>query len=319
MSSGWHPLWPAAARHGAFAAKPVHNALMTNAHFTPAILGHAQPLLQRYDVLFCDVWGVLHDGNRAFAASNDTMTRFRASGGTVVLVSNAPSPSIAVARTLDDKGVVRSAYDALVTSGDLALAAIRTRGFQRVHRIGPAGRDDAFFDALTGPDSPLETADAIACTGLIDDVHETGESYRQRLTAAAKRGVPFVCANPDLVVHVGERLWPCAGAIAAVYEDLGGPVIWAGKPRPAAYIAAFEAAATVRGQPVAPNRVLAIGDAVRTDLAGAAAAGVDALFIASGIHRDVVMVGGAIDQAKLHALLTEADIGAVAAMTYLQW
>ncbi len=292
---------------------------MTTQCFNPEILANAGPLLQRYDVLFCDVWGVLHDGHRAFAASNDALTRFRAGGGTVILVSNAPSPSAAVAHTLASKGVAPGAYDAIVSSGDVALSYIAQQSFSRIHRIGPALRDSAFYDALVPPDCPLEQADAIVCTGLFDDLNETGEHYRERLTAAAQRGIPFICVNPDLVVHVGDQLLPCAGAVATVYEALGGAVIWAGKPRPSAYSAAFAAAEQVRGHRVLPHRVLAIGDAVRTDLAGAAHAGIDALFITTGIHRETVMAGPTIDVAKLQGVLRDAGIGAVAAMTYLCW
>jgi HAD superfamily hydrolase (TIGR01459 family) len=292
---------------------------MRKSSFAPDLLSHAGLLLQRYDVLFCDVWGVLHDGQRAFDASNAALIRFRAGGGTVILVSNAPSPAAAVARTLDAKAVARDAYDAIVSSGDIALAYIREHGFSRVHRIGAMDRDRAFFDAVSGPDTALDQCDAIACTGLVHDQTETGEDYRARLAEPARRRVPFICANPDLVVHVGDRLLPCAGAIATVYEALGGPVVWAGKPRPSAYVAAFAAAEGLRGHAVARDRVLAIGDAVRTDLAGAAAAGIDALFITSGIHRDDIMRGADIDAAAVRHLLTSAGIGAVAAMAYLGW
>jgi HAD superfamily hydrolase (TIGR01459 family) len=293
--------------------------LISGSTFSPPVLETAGALLAQYDVLFCDIWGVLHDGLRAFDASNDALMRFRAGGGAVVLVSNAPSPIDAVAHTLASKGVKRDTYDAIVSSGELALAHIRAQGFKRVHRIGPTGRDDAFFNALALPDAPITECDAIACTGLINEDRETGEHYRSRLKAAAARGVPFVCANPDLVVHVGHQLLPCAGAIGAVYEDLGGPVVWSGKPYRSAYDSAFAKAAAIRGGPVAPSRVLAIGDAVRTDLAGAQAAGIGALFITTGIHRDELMASSQIDPTRLQSCLTQAGIGAVAAMTYLSW
>lgn len=282
----------------------------------PAIIDHAAPLLAAYDVLFCDVWGVLHDGNRAFAASNAALTAFRDRGGTVVLVSNAPIPAAAVQRLLDQKGVVRGAYDAIVSSGDIATAHIAERGYSRVHRIGPRPRDNAFFDTLAAPDSGTDVADAIACTGLEDDRRERPDDYRARLLPAAERRVPFVCANPDLAVHVGDDLLPCAGALAVFYETLGGPVVWTGKPHASAYATAFETARSIRGAAVARDRVLAIGDAVRTDLAAAHGAGVDALFIASGLHRDDVMRNGAIDKAAVEDLLQAAGVPARAVMTY---
>jgi HAD superfamily hydrolase (TIGR01459 family) len=286
---------------------------------TPPILDGARSLLARYDVLFCDVWGVLHDGNRAFDAANHTLTRYRQGGGTVILLSNAPMRPDAVATLLDRKAVARTAWDAVVPSGEIALAHIRAEGYRAIHRIGPAWRDRSFFGALTVPDTPLDQADAIACTGLVDDRHETADDYRAPLVAAAARNVPFVCANPDLAVHVGDDLLPCAGAIARVYEDLGGPVFWTGKPHASAYRAAFAEAARVRGAPVEARRVLAIGDSLRTDLAGAAAAGIDALFIASGLERERVMHESGIDPAKLATLFSGDAPPAIAALARLAW
>jgi HAD superfamily hydrolase (TIGR01459 family) len=267
----------------------------------------------------CDIWGVLHDGQRAFASANDALSRFRAKGGTVVLVSNAPMPASTVARVLDEKGVVREAWDRIVSSGDIALGQIRERGFQRVHAIGPPKRDRAFFEALPGPSAPIEIADAVACTGLVDDRRETAEHYLPVLEVAHRRRLPFVCANPDLAVHVGADLLPCAGAIAALYEAMGGEVLWAGKPRPIAYATALAVAAQLRGGPVSTSRVLAIGDSVRTDLAAAQGAGVDALFIATGIHRDEVIVDDRIDEARLEALLSGDAPPAIAAAAAVKW
>ena len=286
--------------------------------YSPEIIAHAGSLLARYDVLLCDIWGVVHDGKVALPASNDALTRFRSGGGTVILVSNAPVPPDAVARLLDDKAVPRSAWDRIVSSGGLALNLIHSRGYRHVHRIGPAVRDALFFAGLP-PDAPLAKADVIACTGPFDDRRETGEDYRARLVEPAKRGVPLVCANPDLVVHVGHDLLPCAGAIGVVYESLGGKVVWPGKPHPIAYRSALEMAADLRGFSTRKTRVLAIGDAVRTDLAAAAGAGVDALFIASGIHRDAVLVDGRIGPQTLEAELRTGGFGATAAMVALVW
>ena len=286
--------------------------------FSPDIIDHVGPMLAGYDVLLCDIWGVVHDGKVAIPSSNDALTRFRTRGGTVILVSNAPIPPDAVAELLDDKAVPRAAWDRIVSSGGLALNHIRAKGFKRVHRIGPAERDAPFFAALP-PDVPLAEADVIACTGPFDDRRETAEDYRARLVEPARRGVPLVCANPDLVVHVGHDLLPCAGAIGVVYEHLGGKVIWPGKPHPIAYRTALEMAADLRGGPMRKSRVLAIGDAVRTDLAAAAGAGVDAIFIASGIHRDAVMVDGQINTRHMQAELRAGGFGATAAMTALVW
>ena len=285
----------------------------------PDILIHAGPLLARYDVALCDIWGVLHDGGDAHAEAADALLRFRAAGGTVILVSNAPMAADAVGRLLDAKRLPRGAWDAIVCSGEIALAHIATQGYAHLHRIGPQRRDRSFFDRLPGPDVSLVEAQAIACTGLVDDRHETAEDYRATLTAARALGLPFVCANPDLVVDVNGVRLPCAGALAALYEAIGGQVFWAGKPHPAAYAGALAEAARLRGSPVPPARVLAIGDAVRTDLAAARGAGVDALFVTSGIHREAVMTEGAIVPGRLAALLAESAMPARAATAMLQW
>lgn len=282
------------------------------------IVTHAGPLLGNYDVLLCDIWGVVHDGKTAIPASNEALVRFRATGGTVILVSNAPVPPDQVAAVLDDKRVPRSAWDRIVSSGGLALEHVKAGGYRRVHRIGPAKRDAAFFSALP-PDVPLADADVIACTGLFDDRTETAEMYRVRLRPAASRGVPLVCANPDLVVHVGQDLLPCAGALGMVYEDLGGTVFWPGKPHAIAYATALRQAAELRGAETPKSRVLAIGDAVRTDLAAAAGAGVDALFIASGIHRDTIIVNGRIVPERMQADFIAGGFGARYAAMELMW
>lgn len=286
---------------------------------TPPILTSCGDLLAGYDVLLCDIWGVVHDGKRAFDAANVALQKFRAAGGTVVLVSNAPMPGETVARLLDDRGVVRDAWDAIVSSGDLALRVITDRGFRRVYGIGPSKRDGAFFASLPGRADSIADADAVACTGLVDDRRETAEQYRPLLEQMRARKLVFVCANPDLAVHVGADLLPCAGAIAAIYADLGGEVIWAGKPHALAYDTAKAVAEKLRQATVAPARILAIGDSVRTDLAAARGAGVDALFIVSGIHRDETMQDGRVAPDKLARLFSGGGATAKAAAAALVW
>lgn len=285
----------------------------------PEIIRHAGPLLARYDVLFCDVWGVVHDGHRAYATACDALVRFRAAGGTVILVSNAPVPEHRVASMLDYRKVPRESWDAIVSSGAIALAHLEEQRFRQVHYIGPRDRDAAFFERATARASDVTEAEAIVCTGLNDDANETAEDYRPLLDLALTRALPFVCANPDLVVDVGGRLYPCAGALAEPYERMGGSVFWAGKPHPIAFATAHAAAERIRGASVMRDRILAIGDALRTDLAAAGNAGVDALFIAAGIHREDAMQGGAVSAEKLAALFTAGKPAALAAMPILAW
>jgi HAD superfamily hydrolase (TIGR01459 family) len=286
---------------------------------TPPILLHAGSLLAKYDVVLCDVWGVVHDGLKAFPLACDALTRFRAGGGTVVLVSNAPVPREQVAAMLKSRAVPPTAYDAIVSSGDIALAHVAAMGFEAVHCIGPRDRDSALFAGLAARQTELQQADAILCSGLTDDNVDTVDSYKPMLEQALMRSMPFVCANPDLVVDVGGRLYLCAGAIADLYQHMGGPVYWAGKPHPSAYGTALAKAEQLRGSVIPPERVLGIGDALRTDLKAAQGAGFDALFIAAGIHRHDTMSGDAIDPLKLATLFATGDPPALGAMAYLAW
>jgi HAD superfamily hydrolase (TIGR01459 family) len=275
--------------------------------------------MSRYEVIFCDVWGVLHDGYRAFAETCEALERFRAQGGTVILVSNAPVPKERVADMLDSRAVPRTAWDDIVASGEIALRHISEQGYGRIFRIGPPDRDAATFARLSAKLASLEEADAILCTGLNDDRSETADDYLPLLRRALARRVPFVCANPDLVVDVGSDRFYCAGAIADLYERMDGPVFWAGKPHANAYDTAQAAAESIRCAPVRRAKILAVGDSLRTDLKGAEAAGIDAIFIASGIHRDETMGEGALSADKLAALFAPPAPPALAVMHRLVW
>lgn len=287
---------------------------------TPHIIEHAADLLGRYDVILCDIWGVVHDGRDAYPAAGEALARFRAKGGTVILVSNVPLPAASVEKVLAHTRVRRDAWDAIVAGGDIALAHIAEKGYRRLHWVGPLERDRALFKMAPGPSVAIEEAEAVLCSGLVDDLNETVETYRPMLDAALARKLPFVCANPDYVVDVGEKRHLCAGALAAEYERLGGEVYWGGKPHLPAYKTAREKAAELRGAAPELSRILGVGDTVRTDLAAARTLGCDALFITAGIHRDLIMTGEDIDPKGLAELFAPADTPpAVAAMTYLRW
>jgi HAD superfamily hydrolase (TIGR01459 family) len=284
---------------------------------TVPILTEAGKLLARYDVLISDVWGVVHDGLWALEPACAALTAFRETGGAVVLLSNAPGPSEQVAEVIDAKRVPRGCWDALVTSGDVTKALIAESHHRKVFHIGWQ-EDRAIFEGadveLVGEDE----AEIVVATELNDYRTETPDQYRALLERFAVRGLPFICGNPDLVVHVGERLLPCAGALATIYEQLGGSVAWAGKPYRPAYDLALEAARSARGgHPVDPAKVLVIGDAVRTDLAGARLMGFDSLFIAGGIHRDETIREGLVDPDGLAQVLAGLPVQPVAAMTAL--
>jgi HAD superfamily hydrolase (TIGR01459 family) len=285
----------------------------------PPILAHAGPTLSRYEVLFCDVWGVVHNGVTAFDGACRALAKFRASGGTVILVSNAPVPKRRVSDMLDSRHVPRAAWDDIVSSGDIALAHVEERNFHLIYCIGPQDRDQALFSALRGRSVALAEAEAIVCTGLNDDRRETPEDYRGILERALEKRLPFVCANPDLIVDVGGALFYCAGAIADLYAHMGGEVYWAGKPYLSAYETAHRKAENLRNANVEKSKILVIGDALRTDIKGAENYGCDALFIASGIHRHETVDGIDLSATKLADLFGPGAPPALGAMLELAW
>jgi HAD superfamily hydrolase (TIGR01459 family) len=237
------------------------------------------------DVLLSDIWGVVHNGLVAFPEACEALHNFRKQGGTVILITNAPRPADSVQRQLRKLHVADETYDAIVSSGDLARHFVAGHAGQKMFWIGPE-RDGSIYRGLDAVLAPLEDADYIVCTGLFDDETETAENYREMMLKARERKLTLVCANPDIVVERGDRLIYCAGAIAELYLELGGEVIFYGKPHRPIYERAMALASERRGQAVPLNRVLAIGDSVRTDLAGAHGFGIDCLFVTRGIHAE---------------------------------
>ncbi|HEY8383130.1 MAG TPA: TIGR01459 family HAD-type hydrolase [Microvirga sp.] len=294
---------------------------MTSSPAAPVIDG-LQTLADSYDVILCDVWGVLHNGIAAFGPAADALMRFRAKGGRVVLVSNAPRPGHAVGTQLDRLGVPRAAYDAIVTSGDLTRFGIEERIAQVVHHMGPK-RDLPLFENLPVRFGSIEEADYVVCSGFDeeDDGQESVEEYHPRLEAIRRRKLWMLCANPDLVVERGHTLIPCAGAIAQVYEQLGGEVYYAGKPHRPIYERALSVAAKLAGRDAIPaERVLAVGDAIRTDIAGAAGYGIDSLFVARGIHAgELGLHEGALAQGRVGDWLDRQHVRPTAVTDMLVW
>ena len=235
-----------------------------------------------YSALLCDVWGVVHNGERAFAEASAALARARAKGLAVVLITNAPRPHPDVEAQLAALGVPRDAYDRVVTSGDVTRDLI-AEGPRRVFHIGP-DRDLSIYDGLDVELCEEPEASAAVCTGLFDDESETPEDYSDLLRRLRARNLPFICANPDIVVERGDRLIWCAGALARDFGQLGGRTLISGKPHRPIYEAALKAAGDVLGRDVSAADVLAIGDGVLTDLKGASQNDIDALYVSGGIH-----------------------------------
>jgi HAD superfamily hydrolase (TIGR01459 family) len=280
---------------------------------------HFSTLAPNYDAVLSDVWGVIHNGIAAFPEAGDALHRFRAQGGTVVLISNAPRPGDFVGHMLDKMGVPRTAYDDIVTSGDVTRDYVAERPGERLFHIGPE-RDVGTFDGLDASLAPFENADYAVCTGLWDDETETPEDYRDLLGKLRARNLFMVCANPDKVVERGRRLVYCAGALADLYAEMGGEVLYAGKPyRPIYDLGRAKIARARGGKEVALPRLLAIGDSVRTDLRGAVDLGVDCLFVTAGIHAEELGHRDAPDPEALAAMFAAAGQLPAAATRSLVW
>ena len=253
-------------------------------------------LTGRYDAVFCDLWGCLHNGQTAFPAAVAALQGFRATGGKVVLLTNAPRPKSSVIKQLDGLDVPRDAWDIVVTSGDAAQMGMLSGAVgRRVHHIG-ALKDEAFFTdfaedlaayAATQPPIirvPLNEAEGIVCTGLRDDLTETPADYRAPLLLGKTLGLPMLCANPDIVVDMGDKRLYCAGALAQAYEELGGTALYFGKPHPPIYDLARRRLAEA-GVPADPQ-ILCIGDGISTDIQGGIGEGLDTLFISGGLEAE---------------------------------
>jgi HAD superfamily hydrolase (TIGR01459 family) len=242
-------------------------------------------LVDGVEVILSDIWGVVHNGLESFPDACQALHTFRERGGTVILITNAPRPADSVQRQLRKLGVADEIYDAIVSSGDLTRHFVGDHPGKKMFWLGPE-RDSSIYRGLDAVIAPLEQADYIVCTGLFDDETESAEDYRAMMLQAHERKLPLVCANPDIVVERGDRLIYCAGAIAELYRELGGEVIFYGKPHRPIYERAMALAAERRGSPAPLDRVLAIGDSVRTDLTGAHGFGIDCLFVTRGIHSE---------------------------------
>lgn len=241
-----------------------------------------QLLSQTYPIWFCDIWGVVHDGYQPFANTCTTLAKHRAAGGIVVLVSNSPRSADGVELQLAELKVPRAAWDAIVTSGDVTRTLMVERGGGRVFHLGP-DRDLSLFAGLDVERVHVDEAKAVVCTGLFREFEEKPDDYLPQLREFKRRGLPFICANPDKVVRKGRHLIWCAGAIAALYGEIGGTVLMAGKPFAPIYELATRLAGEVAGRDIEQSEVLAIGDGPETDAKGAADQGFPVVLVTGGI------------------------------------
>lgn len=282
----------------------------------PPMTGSLDEIAGRYDAILCDVWGVVHNGVRAFAEASAALRGARASGLAVVLITNAPRPRGDVETQLSALGVPDDAWDRVITSGDVTRDLI-VAGPRRIFHLGP-DRDLSIHDGLDVELVEEQEAAAVVCTGLFDDETETPEDYADMLRRMRSRDLPMICANPDIVVERGDSLIWCAGALARDYAQLGGRTLIAGKPHRPIYEAALKAASEVLGRQVAADRALAIGDGALTDLKGGVLNGIDVLYVTGGIHAREYGEGIEPDPARLAAFLDRHGHAPVAAIPRLR-
>ncbi|OQM75877.1 TIGR01459 family HAD-type hydrolase [Manganibacter manganicus] len=281
----------------------------------PDVIASLDGISGRYSALFCDVWGVLHNGERHFPAAAAALTRARDTGLAVIMITNSPRLSDDVIVQMHGLGVPEGVFDRVVSSGDVTRALI-AQGPRRVFHLGPE-RELKIYDGLDVELVEDVEADAVVCTGLFDDEAETPEDYRELLMRLRSRNLPFICANPDIMVERGERLIWCAGALARIYTQLGGRTQIAGKPYAPIYRAALQAAEDVLGGAVDQRAVLAIGDGMATDIKGAVDNDFDVLYVSGGIHAREYGDPENPDPARLAAFLENHGYRPVAVMPKL--
>ncbi len=283
---------------------------------SPDIIGSLGDLSGAYSAILCDVWGVIHNGEWHFPAAAEALAAARSAKVPVVLITNSPRRNADVVAQMNAIGVPAAAYDRVVTSGDVTRDLI-AEGPRKIFHIG-ADRDFTLYDGLDVDLVEEFEASGVVCTGLFDDEVETPEDYAELLRRLRARNLPFVCANPDIVVERGERMIWCAGALARDYAQLGGRTLIAGKPYAPVYDAAMRELALLLGRDVERSEVLAIGDGMLTDVKGAADNGIDVLYVSGGIHARDYGDPMQPDPARLAAFLQKHGYRPVAVIPRLQ-
>jgi len=290
---------------------------------SPRVIDSLAGIAARYDALFCDVWGVLHNGVAPFQPAVAALQAFRAGGGKVVLLTNAPRPRGAIEAQLDELGLPRDAWDTIATSGDAARVALFTGAIgKKVYFMGEE-RDRVVLEPIQIVENPvsiqtvgLESAEGILCAGP-EDPEADPATWRPVLLSGKARGLTLLCLNPDIVVDRGDRRQWCAGAVARMYEEMGGEALYFGKPHPPVYDLARRRLAEL-GVSAPDERILAVGDGVETDVSGAMGEGLDCVFVTGGIAAEETKTGRDPDRAALDDFLDRHQTTATFAMGQLR-
>ena len=239
-------------------------------------LNHLSEISNNYDTFIVDLWGVMHNGIKLNSKAMEAIKNLKNSSKKIVFLSNAPRPSLKVINFLLKMGMDEKYLSSVITSGEAAMYAINQSKFGKTFfHLGPP-RDTSIFDKVKKNKTNIDECDFILCTGLFDDYDNDLNFYREFLKKHTSK--KLICTNPDLTVHRGKIEELCAGSIAKVFEELGGKVSYFGKPHPEVYNLCFSK----------NEKVLAIGDNLRTDITGANNLNLDCIFITDGVHRDEI-------------------------------
>ncbi len=276
-----------------------------------------------YDALFCDLWGCVHNGIAPYPEAVAALQAFRAKGGKVIMITNAPRQKASVVEQLDAMGLPRDTWDDIATSGDAARAAMyRGAVGSKVWHMGEP-KDGVFFepmpevaDAVEITRVPLDEAEGIVCSGPFDPLADP-DTLRPELLFAKAKGMKLLCANPDIIVDMGHQRQWCAGAVAALYTEMGGESLYFGKPHPAIYDLARLRLAGL-GADVGNMSILAIGDGIQTDVAGAMGEDIDSLFITGGLAAEETQTTLQPDPDALEALVTAEERSPTYAIGFLR-
>jgi HAD superfamily hydrolase (TIGR01459 family) len=282
----------------------------------PVYPGGLSAISDKYDAILCDVWGVIHNGRHAFDEACEALVRFRDQGGAVCLITNAPVPKAQVIQYFDPLGIPPQAFDDCVSSGDATREILSERPHEVFWRLGADEgfeHDKFLYKGLDLQFGEMKQSNTVLCIGLEDQLKDHQDDYRDRLAEAADRGMEMICANPDMKVRIGDQLYWCAGALAKVFEEEGGSVIYPGKPHDAIYDLALSRLADLGVEPGA-GRVLCIGDSPATDMMGALKRGYDGLYVGTGLKQH-----GDDFAAEVEELLAEYGAKAAYAMPGLAW
>ncbi len=282
---------------------------------------------KRYDVLFCDIWGCIHDGKFAFPNALNALSDFRKNGGYVMLLTNAPRPKAAVKKHLKSMDITEEFFDDITTSGDAAQVCMFSgKVGYNIYHLGPK-QDESFFTDFPKDIHfdqeivrvPLEESEGIVCTGLFDNTRETPKDYIHVIDHGINKGLKLLCVNPDIFVDVGHhRVW-CAGGIAEAYSAVGGETIYCGKPHKDIYKLAY--AKLKKFDPRSTARILCIGDGINTDILGGYNQKLDTLFVCGGLSGDetgITLANEKPDPKKLNEFIKANNLHPTASIGFLR-